>query len=195
MKSNKRNLSLVLAAVIAVTALCVLVASAQDRKDEASSQPHVRLQHPLNLKPGLWENTLTITTAGEIPIPAAMLSHMTPEQRARVEARMKARSAAHSRTETNKKCVSKEDIENDDVGQLDKNCTYKITSSTSTEAKGTLSCQEQDMTANASMDVEAPDPEHMKGSSHGTMTGAGHTLNVDSQFSSKWLSSNCGAVK
>jgi len=194
MESNRRNLPLVLAMIIAA-ALCTLVASAQDQKDEASSQPHVRLQHPLNLKPGLWESTVTVTTAGEIPIPPEILNRLTPEQRARMEARMKASAAAHSTTDTNKKCVSKEDIAKADVGQLDKNCTYTIATSTSTEAKGTLSCDESGMTAHADMRVQAPDPEHMKGSAHGTMTGGGHTLNVDSQYNSKWLGSDCGDVK
>jgi hypothetical protein len=47
----------------------------------------------------------------------------------------------------------------------------------------------------AHIEVEALDPEHVKGSSHATMTGNGHTMNVDGAFTSKWLSSSCGDIK
>ncbi|HTE88846.1 MAG TPA: hypothetical protein VK639_07845 [Terriglobales bacterium] len=47
---------------------------------------------PLNVKTGLWETTTTRITSGEIPIPAEMLARLTPEQRAKMEARMKANS-------------------------------------------------------------------------------------------------------
>src|SRR5882724_1490051 len=48
---------------------------------------------PLDVKTGLWETTTTNTHSGEMPLPAELLDRLTPEQRARMEARMKANSA------------------------------------------------------------------------------------------------------
>src|SRR5690348_14518665 len=78
---------------------------------QAGQPAGVKLQ-PMNVKPGLWETTTTITVAGEMPIPAEVLNRLTPEQRARMEARMKANSSGHTNTNTHKSCVTKEDLEN-----------------------------------------------------------------------------------
>ena len=42
-----------------------------------------------NIKPGLWEVTVTPKVSGEMPIPEDQLAKMTPEQRAKVEAMVK----------------------------------------------------------------------------------------------------------
>ena len=46
---------------------------------------------PLNVKTGEWEATITNETSGQMPIPQEMIDKMTPEQRAKMEAMMKAR--------------------------------------------------------------------------------------------------------
>lgn len=50
---------------------------------------------PLNVKTGLWESTTTSTTSGQMPLPSDMLAKLSPDQRARIEARMNANSAAN----------------------------------------------------------------------------------------------------
>ena len=59
---------------------------------------------PLNVKTGLWESTSTSTTVGQMPVPADLLAKLSPEQRAKFEARMKANSAPKTRTFTKKNC-------------------------------------------------------------------------------------------
>ena len=66
---------------------------------------------PLNVKAGLWETTTTRITNGEMPIPAEFLARLTPEQRGKMEARMKANSAEKTKTNTSKSCMSKEKLE------------------------------------------------------------------------------------
>ncbi len=66
---------------------------------------------PLNVKTGEWESTMTNETSGQMPIPQEMLDKMTPEQRARMEAAMKARGMQGPRTIVNKQCVKKEDLD------------------------------------------------------------------------------------
>ncbi len=151
---------------------------------------------PLNIKTGLWETTRTIKTAGELPIPAGTLEKLTPEQRARLQERMSANSAAHSNTTTDKHCVTKAELEERKLGvSASKECKPTVITSTSSVAKGKLTCEIEDMKGNATFEAEALDSEHVKGSAHGNMSGNGHTLNFDASFSSKWLGSSCGNVE
>ena len=165
------------------------------QKPETPSESGVKLQ-PFNIKPGLWESTRTISHAGDMPIPAETLNRMTPEQRAALEARMKANSAAHTNTTTEKSCVTREQIEDQklDFGGNDA-CTTTIISSTSTTAKGKVSCSTEGLRGNGIFEVESSDPEHYKGSAHSTLTANGHTMHIDINFTSKWLGARCGDVK
>jgi hypothetical protein len=151
---------------------------------------------PLNIKPGLWETTINSNVDGGLPIPAGMLERLSPEQRARFEERMKANSATHTRTTTHTKCVTREDIEKQKLDfASSKECTPTVITSTSSAAKGKLSCESEGMKSTATFDVEARDQEHLKGSSHGTIAGNGQSMKIDSAFTSKWLGSSCGNVR
>ena len=151
---------------------------------------------PLNIKPGLWESTRTINTAGAMPIPAELLSRLTPEQRARMEERMKAHSASRSSTTTEKHCVTKEDLEKDRLKIAEaKECTTTVLNSTSTSVKAKLVCDTEGMHATGSLELLAADPEHLNGSYHSTMNGNGHTMNVEGNWTSKWVGVRCGDMK
>ena len=60
---------------------------------------------PLDVKPGLWETTTTTEMGGMPPMPADVLAKMTPEQRAKFEAAMKARAAQGAKTTTRRTCL------------------------------------------------------------------------------------------
>ena len=157
--------------------------------------PAVKLQ-TLNIKPGLWESTRTIKRAGEMGIPPEMLNRLTPEQRARMEERMKANSAARSNTTTENHCVTKEDLEKDRLTLADaKGCTTTVVNSTSTSVKANLVCDIEGMHATGTLELVAADPEHLSGSSHSSIDANGHTMNVEGAWTSKWLSSSCSEVK
>jgi hypothetical protein len=82
---------------------------------------------PLNVKLGLWEVTKTITTNGQLSVPPEMLSRLTPEQRARLEERMKAQSADKTTTLTYKSCLTKEKLERaEGFGEDKENCSRTI---------------------------------------------------------------------
>jgi hypothetical protein len=188
------NPSVWVLSIVFAFAAAVAVPSQTANRSESTSQHGVRFQ-PLNVKPGLWERTLTSKSAGQIPIPSGMLDRLTPEQRARVEERMKSSASARTRTHTEKECVTRQDLQKaPDFGQ-GKKCTYRLDTSTSTEAKGSYSCVDQDMNANGTVEIQAPDPEHTRGSAHGNLTGAGREMSFDTTFTSKWLGPNCGNVK
>lgn len=200
MKSITRRMAVV-ASVVAVGVCSIPRGWAQTQKPakgmqaSVGSQPASKLQS-LNVKPGLWENTRTIKRAGQIPIPAELLSRLTPEQRARMEERMKANSAAHTNTTTEKHCVTKEDLEKDRLKLAEtKECTTTVLHSTSTSVKAKLVCEVEGMHATGTLELVAPDPEHMNGSSQSTINGNGHTMNVEGTWTSKWLGSSCGNVR
>ena len=200
MKSTTKRL-VVVASMIAVGVCCMPASWAQNQKSakEMSSsveaQPSAKLQS-LNVKPGLWESTRTINRQGALPIPAEMLNRLTPEQRARMEERMKANSAAHTNTTTEKHCVTKEDLERDRLKLAEaKECTTTVLNSTSTSVQAKLVCDQEGMHATGTLELTAADPEHMNGSYRSAVNADGHTMNVEGNWTSKWLDSSCGNVR
>jgi len=191
----KFRISLVLLTGVTLSTILVLGAFAQTRDaQEPSNRTKVRIQ-PLNVKPGLWETRATYKTSGAPPIPPETLAKLSPQQRARLEERMKANSASNANTSTDKHCVTKEDVEKADFGQGKGECTYTVGTSTSTQVKGKYSCNVEGMTVNGAVDISAPDAEHITGSTQGTLNGGNRTMNVESSFTSKFLSASCGDTK
>ena len=199
-RDTGRMLRAISTMVVLMTFFALAFAAQKEKpsKNAEAADPSagVKLQ-PMNVKPGLWETTMTMTVAGEMPIPPGTLDQLTPEQRARVEARMKANSAGNTNTHTDKSCVTKEDLEKfkSDFGARGNGCSPTIISSTSSSAKAKISCETQGLSGTGTYEVEALDSEHLKGSSHATMTSGGHTMNMDGKFTSKWLGSSCEGIK
>ncbi|HEY7097697.1 MAG TPA: DUF3617 domain-containing protein, partial [Terriglobales bacterium] len=197
MKSNTRKFAAAMSMV--ALGICLIPAawaqtqrSAQDTRASAESQSVAKLQ-PLNIKTGLWESTRTIGRTGELGIPPEVLNRLTPEQRARMEERMKAKSAANTNTSTEKHCVTKEDLERDRLKLAEANeCTTTVLNSTATTIKAKLVCDQEGMHATGTLELAATDPEHISGSYHSTVDSGGHTMNVNGTWTSKWLNSSCG---
>jgi hypothetical protein len=180
------SMSLVLASAISL--------SAQTQKSTAPNPSTDTKLQPLNVKPGLWERTVNYKMAGAPPIPAGMLDKLTPEQRARFTERMKASMDANTRTSTDKNCITKEELQ-DPVHFNDKQCVWTILESTSTRAKGQVSCEQEGLRMDGSGDFEATDAEHIRGSMHMNSSGGGKNMTVDGTFAYKWLGSSCGNMK
>jgi hypothetical protein len=197
MKSLSTSVLRVMGIAFLVLAL-EMTLTAQSENNKIKKMPPqkaaIKLQ-PLNIKIGLWETTRTTTRVGQMPIPAGMLAKLGPEQRARIEERMKANSSANTQTHTDQSCLTEKDLTDADFGASKEGCTQTITSSTSNGASGTLSCEVEGMKYNGDLEIEAVDQEHVKGTSHGAATGGGSSMNVESSFVSKWLKSSCGDVK
>jgi len=156
-------------------------------------QPGVKYQ-PLNVKPGLWERTSTVKTAGHLPIPAGMLDKLTPDQRARFEARMNASPSGKSRTTTEQSCLTKQQLE-EPINLGRESCALTISESTTTKAAGSIVCNIQGMQMSGNAQFEAPDQEHITGTEHVTSTGNGNSMTTDATFTSRWLGSNCANVQ
>ena len=200
MKSITRRM-VVVASMVAVGGCSIPLCWAQTERSakeirvSADSQPAAKVQR-LNIKPGLWESIRTIKRTGQLPIPAEMLNRLTPEQRARMEERMKANSAAHTNTTTEKHCVTKEDLDKDRLKLAEtKECTTTVLNTTTTTVKTKFVCDQEGMHATGTLELVAADPEHMNGSYHSTANAEGHTMNVEGTWTSKWLGSSCGNVR
>jgi len=149
---------------------------------------------PLNVKLGLWEMTSVIKTSGELPIPAEYLSKLTPEQRAKMEAAMKAQSAGPAQTHTYKSCLTKEKSDSSLFNDR-KECTETILTSSSTKLSLKATCTFEGVTMSGHGEFEAVSTESVKGTIHMTTTGGEHTMNTDASYTGKWIGASCGDVK
>jgi len=151
---------------------------------------------PMNVKLGLWEVTTVTETTGMPPIPPDALANMTPEQREKVEAMMKARGMGAPRTTTRKSCMTKEKMDKGAMfGEDRPNCTRTVVTSTSSKVEVHMQCKEHDTTSNVTLKVEALSSENVKGSMQADASGSGHTMNINSNFTGKWVGAACGDVE
>jgi hypothetical protein len=147
---------------------------------------------PLNVKTGEWETTMSGESAGQLPIPQEMLDKMTPEQRARMEGAMKARSGQGPRTTVRKNCMRKETLDkpfgNDEER---KSCKQTIVTSSATKQEIHLECETRGGKQIGTFKLEALDSGNMKGSMHMTASNGARTMNMNYNFSTKWLGPKC----
>ena len=154
--------------------------------------------HPLDVKPGLWESTTTSEISGTPPIPVELLAKMTPEQRARMEAASKARAAQSNKApQVRQSCLTKESLARamNFGNEGNKSCERTVVRSTSTMQDIRFECVNSGMKTAGSIHVEAVDSEHVKGTSQVDASGGNNTANVKIAFSARWLGSDCSAMK
>jgi hypothetical protein len=143
---------------------------------------------PLNVKTGEWETTMSGGSSGQLPIPQEMLDKMTPEQRARMEAAMKARGGQGPRTTVRKSCVRKETLDkpfgNDEER---KSCKQTIVTSSATRQEIHMQCENGGGTQTGTFKLEAVDSGNVKGSMQMTASSGARAMNINYTFSAKWL--------
>ena len=151
---------------------------------------------PLNVKTGLWEMTMTTTTSGTMPISPELAAKLTPEQRARMEATMKAHSTEKTRTTTYKDCMTKEKLEKGvDFGKTDSKCTPTVVNSTASSVDTRFSCEPLDVKTSGTIHFEALNLENIRGSGQTSATGGGNTMNVKMSWTGKWVGPTCGQTE
>lgn len=145
----------------------------------------------LDVKTGLWTVTTTTDIQGSM-IPAAAMANIPPAQRAKIEAAMKARSAAGPKSHVTKNCVTEKDLQDGAfrADKEDRECVYKITSQTATRQEGTMVCG-GDEKRTGKIKIEALSREHVKGQ----IDIVSERGRVAVQLDSQWVGANCGNVK
>lgn len=164
-----------------------------------ASFSQISAQTPLDVKTGEWETTTTSQgMGGAMPaLPPGMLDKLPPEQRAKMEERMKAMSGPSTRT--SKSCVTKENLANAFQSKdVPASCKYSFTTSTRSKQEGTVSCETERAKSNGTFSFEAIDSGHAKGQIKTTTTMAGREgqgMNLALTFDSKWVGPVCAEEK
>jgi hypothetical protein len=147
---------------------------------------------PLDLRPGLWEGTTTIERNGTPPIPPELLSRMTPEQKAELEARIKAGPSQGSQTNSHKQCVTKQDLQKPFIfGQDNGLCQRTVVSASSSKQEFRIACSGAIYEAAGIVRVEAIDREHVKFTSEVTSGDGPHPMKIKVTGLGKWVGEAC----
>jgi hypothetical protein len=148
-----------------------------------------------NIKPGLWEVSVSPKMSGEMPIPEDQLAKMTPEQRARIEAAMK---NAAAKPRVYKECMTPEKIAKGfemDRGADAASCKRNVISSTPSELTLHDECNDTKRKSSTDVHFEIKGGTQMNGKVHIVVTQSGKSMTVDSTLTGKWLSASCGSIK
>jgi hypothetical protein len=147
-----------------------------------------------NIKPGLWEVTVTPKVSGEMPIPDDQFAKMTPDQRAKVEAMMK---GAGSKPHVYKDCMTPEKIAKGfemERGADEQACKRNIISSTAAELTLHDECNHTNRKSVSDVHFTFKGGTQIDGKMHIVTTASGKTMTVDSTVAGKFVAANCGAI-
>jgi len=151
---------------------------------------------PLHVKTGLWEVTTNMTRTGQLPISPDVLAKMTPEQRARIDERMKTQGENAQRSRVRKSCITKEKLEKNDMFEERQSCKRTVVTSTGSKMEVRAECDSPRGTKmNVSTLAEALDSENIKGSMQMSASGGENTMNMNATFTAKWIGASCGDVE
>jgi hypothetical protein len=152
----------------------------------------VSLAEPLDVKPGLWETTTTIEK--QRARQPTNLAQLTPEQRAKVEAKL-----AHQikrETHKNTACLSEAKIRSGEAftGNAHRGaCEHKFVTQTANEVVATVECRGANQMM-GTVQMHATNPEHMTGTVEMTYgPSEGLQLLTRTEINSRWIQSNCDA--
>ena len=161
---------------------------------------------PIDIKPGLWENTTTSQISGltmpNMPqLTPDQLAKMPPDARARVEAMTKGGAGA-PQTTTSKSCITREQLNKSIFSQQDRGCTTKLVSSTSSSQQVHVECTRGNTQTAGDVNLERTDSEHVKGDmlmktsgDSSTKGSMGQNMTIKISFTNKFLGADCGDVK
>ena len=150
-----------------------------------------KTQQPLNLKLGLWQMTYTSDRSGVVSIPPELLARLTPEQRARTEARLKARAAQGPHIDIKRFCLTQEKLDKaifEENGN--KSCQRTIVASSSKMLQYRQECAAADAKRTIEGRMEALDPETVRGSLKANLAGGNTPSATD--LLGKWIGADCG---
>jgi len=121
---------------------------------------------PLNVKPGLWQVTMTNTING----------------------------APRPNTNSYKSCVKKEDLDKYPFSDPKDKCTWTVRTSTGSKMEASGTCTPEGVgKVDFNIHVEAPDTENIKGTGQLTIDGPGGSMTGNYSVTAKWASSTCPA--
>ncbi|MBK6452029.1 MAG: DUF3617 domain-containing protein [Steroidobacteraceae bacterium] len=147
--------------------------------------PLVSHAETLDIKTGAWEVTISTAMSG-MPIPKEAMAKMSPEQRARMEASMRAQ-AGQGKPHISRSCVTREDIDRGLLMRSDEpNCKRKVITQNARHLEMEEVCTGPEP-SKSHFKVDATSNERYTGSID-TTRGDGK-VHVD--MSGRWIAATC----
>ena len=157
------------------------------------------LNVPLNIKVGLWQMTYTSERNGVAvvhSITPELLAKMSPEQRAKSEARLKARAAQGSQVETRQFCLTEERLKKsvfDNNAEANQTACQRIVLASTTKLQQFRDeCNEGRVKRTVDGHFEAVDPDTVRGSLKVKAEGNNPSL-LNTEIAGKWIGADCGS--
>jgi len=153
---------------------------------------------PLDIKPGLWEITLTVETSGQPPMTPEVLAKLTPEERATIEAKAKERAAEGPRTTVKRSCLDEKELQRPLVltfgGEEGQGCRQTVVNASRTRQEIRVDCGKFAQQGDGTVRIEAADRENVKVLSSWSATNSSRTMKMRSTATLRWLGAVCEAV-
>jgi hypothetical protein len=149
---------------------------------------------PLDLKAGLWETTLTVQTSGVPPMSPEVLAKLTPEQRAKIEAKAKAAAGEGPKTTVKRSCLEDRDVNKPFTlvfGGDGRGCKQTVAGSSATKREIRVECSNSSVKGSGTIQMEAIAPGNLKVTSQWSTTDGKRTMKITSTATAKWLGPIC----
>jgi hypothetical protein len=145
---------------------------------------------PINIKPGLWDVTQTITMSGA-PL---YVEGMNAASRAEY-AKSWEKTANKPTTDQDQQCITARDIKEahlfQDRSSAGKQCRQTVKKQTSTAWSASSECKDEKTTNVLELDYTAPSPDRFTGAVKSTLTSPNGKTVVDMKMSGKWVGASC----
>lgn len=150
-----------------------------------------------NVKPGLWERTVTRQMEGTPVSPVKDLSKLPPDQRARIEEMLSTRGSTTPTTSVARYCVTPESAQNWDTfsraEREDANCERTVRDETPRSLRMSIVCAGGKGTG--TVEFAAAGPDRVTGTVIFVRQEERGERKVRIDMDSRWLGADCGDVK
>ncbi|WP_129641724.1 DUF3617 domain-containing protein [Peristeroidobacter agariperforans] len=145
----------------------------------------------LNVKLGLWEMTSIVRFSGVPPLPKEVMDKMTPQQRAKLAADLKAAAAEEPEPETSSECITQEDLDKPFKSADPDDCTSTVVRTTRTSQEFRMVCTGKTK-GSGTFKVNTPTPETMNGTIDLKAGEGPDAFVIKGTIKGRWLGADCG---
>ena len=145
---------------------------------------------------GLWEVTTHPQTSGQMPISDEQLQKLSPEQRARVEAAMKAAMGQANQEHVMRTCMTPEKrAQGFGLGNEGPSCKTTVVQNTSSELQVHSECSTDNDVRTTMEHLRMSGRHRISGTVEAHMSQGGKQMTMHMNIVGKWLGADCGGVK
>jgi cytochrome c-type biogenesis protein CcmH/NrfG len=151
---------------------------------------------PLDLKPGLWDISLTVKSTGLPPLSPEVLQKLTPAQRAQIDAQATKRETEGPRITRKRSCLQEKDLAQPQMfafGSERLDCKQTVTSASRTRQEIHIDCGKGTVMGGGTVLIEVLDENNAKVTSEWSAMDGSRTIKMSSTAKLKWLGADCSA--